>query len=83
MNDRRMFVLTLDDNTQELTVDMDPTFLSQRFPRCERVWYKRVIDPSVAIAFLLGGNLRLGANSPVQPLDTETLRLIMQFTILH
>ncbi len=83
MDDRRMFVLTLDDYTQELHVDMDPTYLSQRFPRCERVWFKRVVDPSGAIAFLLGGNRRVGANSPVLSLDPDTLRHILELTILH
>jgi hypothetical protein len=83
MNERRMFVLTRDDCTQELHVDMDFTYLSQRFPRCERVWFNRVVDPSVAIAFLLGGNLRLGANSPVRSLDPDTLRHILELTILH
>jgi hypothetical protein len=83
MNDVRMFVLTLDDNTQELQVDMDAISLSQRFPHCERVRYRRVVDPSVAIPFLMGGNLRLGANSPVRSLGSNTLRHIMQFTILH
>jgi hypothetical protein len=78
MNDVRMFVYTNDDNTQELAVDMNSTFLSQRFPRCRRVWYKRVVDPSVA-----GGHHRLGANSPVRLLNSDVSSLIMEFTILH
>jgi hypothetical protein len=83
INDVRMYVFTNDDNTQDLAVDMDSTHLSQRFPRCTRVWYRRVIDPEVAIPFLMGGNERLGANSPVLPLDPDTLCLIMQLSILH
>ena len=82
-NELRMYVHTYDDHTQELSVDMDSTYLSQRFPRCRRVLYRRVIDPSVAIPFLMGGDERLGANSPVQPLDPDTLRLILQLSILH
>ena len=82
MNERRMYVFTLDDNTQELQVDMDSTYLSQRFPRCRRVWFRRVVDPSVAIPFLMGGHLRLGANLPVRSLDSDTLRNIVKFTIL-
>jgi hypothetical protein len=78
-----MYVTTNDDNTQDLAVDMDSTYLSQRFPRCRRVWYRRVVDPSVAIPFLMGENLCLGADSPVQSLDSDTLRFIMQLTILH
>ena len=83
MNNERMHVATYTNNTQELVVDMDSTYLSGSFRRCMRVWYKRVVDPSVAIPFLIGGNLRLGADSPVRSLDPEILRLIVQHTIPH
>ncbi len=83
MNNVHMFVLTNDDNTQELAVDMASTYLSQRFPRCRRVWYKRVVDPSVAVPFLMGGHRRLGAGSPVRLLNPDVSSLILQFTILH
>ncbi len=81
MNNERMCVTTYDNNTQELMVDMDSTYLSERFRRCRRVWYKQVVDPSVAIPFLMGGNLRLGADSPVLSLNSDMLCLIVQRTI--
>ncbi len=83
MNNERMHVATYADNTQELVVDMNSTYLCYRFRRCRHVWYKRVVDPSVAISFLTGGNLRLGADSPVRSLDPEILLLIVQRTIPH
>ena len=82
MNDERMHVLTYADNSRELCVDMDPTYLSDRFRRCMRVWYKLVVDPSLAIPFLMGGHPRLGVESPVQNLDPGILRLIVQSTML-
>ncbi len=79
----RMRVTTYADNTQELVDNMYPTFLSERFRRCMRVWYRRVVDPEAAIPFLMGGHLRLGADSPVQSLDPEILRLIVQHTVVQ
>ena len=73
-------VLTFEDRSQELAVDFTRIHLSTRFPRVERLWLSRILDPHVAIPVMMGTHKRLGANSELHALEPAILHSILELT---
>ena len=76
------FIQTLEDATQYLVIQFPRTSLGPRLGHVQGVTYERVFD-QVAIPFLMGSHARLGANSLVRLLETETLRFILYRTVFR
>jgi hypothetical protein len=75
-------VLTFSDLSQELAVNFNQTHLSARFPRVERAWLSRILEPNVAVPVLMGAHTRLGANSGLYTLEAGLLRTILEHTLI-